>query len=65
MTINREWLKHCVGSLVASGAIYGLIAAFVPQGHKAQAYALVPVVAYLTGVAAPSPRAGESDEKKP
>lgn len=47
---------HGVGSLVASGAVYGIIEAFVPQGYKAQAYALVPVVAYLVGVMAPPPK---------
>jgi len=55
VTINRAWLIHTAGGLVASGAIYGLVDAFVPQGHRAEAYALIPVVAYLTGVGVPSP----------
>ena len=55
MAVNRAWLLHTIGGLVASGAVYGLIDAFVPAGHKAEAYALIPVVAYLVGVAAPTP----------
>lgn len=50
-----KWATHLTASMVASGAVYGLIEAFVPQGHKAQAYALVPVVAYLVGVVQPPP----------
>ena len=53
---QRQWLLHVAGGVVASGAIYGLIEVFVPQGYKAEAYALVPVAAYVLGVAVPTPK---------
>jgi hypothetical protein len=55
LAAKRAWLLHMVGGLVASGAVYGLIDAFAPAGHRAEAYALIPVIAYLAGVAAPTP----------
>lgn len=50
-----QWIKHALGSLIAGGAIYGLIEAFVPAGYKAEAYSLVPTIAYMVGVRAPTP----------
>jgi hypothetical protein len=55
MTINRAWVVHTLGGLIASGAVFGLVEAFVPAGYKAQAYAVLPTVAYLLGVALPTP----------